>query len=833
MNPRVILGANQDFVAYQWDFGDGYTTTEKAPTHDYLKPGKFTISLKVEDNKGCLAQLTKKSYIASYSPPIINIELSDSLICENESIDFINKTQNTLDIRWSFQDKSFTDKNFTHFFTSADSLDLTVYVKDKNGCEETTTYKNKILILDAAEVKIDISEKAGCAPMNVHFTNETNEAVSYKWEIGDKIYNGKQFNVTFTEPGPIKVTAYTEQAEGCSSIRILDTAVMVYKSHIQAKASNYSGCLPLQSTFTLSSDNIHDVVWDFGDGEISTFTSPTKIYSKPGKYQVRVTFTNEYGCRESATVDRTINVYDTFVEYEVPDPMQICLFEEVTFSGSLGKGEWKWDFGDGNYSDEKEPQHHYTKAGTYTVRLEAINAFDCPIKIDHYLEITVVGVQSTEFDFTVNSCIDHLVELRSHGPDDFEYHWGINDSSMYSGQIVSHDFAKSGYYPIKLTTVDSFGCKMIQLKNELIYYDSCLSFTYYENEDSNKFVLNYAEIQVTNPNLVKVCSAPFEIDFQNPYHSASSWLWIFDDGSTSTEQNPTHEFKYPGTYDIDLIAYYTNGKIDSVLNFSKIIVGDQKVDFSFNSTALCDGFQVEFEDLSEMPVSWHWNFGDGDVSNLQHPHKVYKEEGQYLVNLITTDSWGCTKRAVQNVAVGNPYYYFDFPEYVCAGDSIVIEHNIGGFDSYSWDFGDGTIYNGINPHHFYSESGTYSVQLKAGTMENCERVFSNLHQIKSNKPMANFAIEGDTTGCGTLTVRFKNLSTDASNWKWDFGNGTISTERDPVIDFSAGVYTIQLTAYGGECSDVYTRSDVIEVHHIKADYSFTQSNHCFPYHHKF
>jgi len=49
--------------SHEWDFGDGKTSTESNPTHVYAKPGSYTISLKVTDDRGNTVTETRKDYI--------------------------------------------------------------------------------------------------------------------------------------------------------------------------------------------------------------------------------------------------------------------------------------------------------------------------------------------------------------------------------------------------------------------------------------------------------------------------------------------------------------------------------------------------------------------------------------------------------------------------------------------------------------------------------------------------------------------------------------------------------------------------------------------------
>jgi gliding motility-associated-like protein len=48
---QVLQGAGP--ATYTWDFGDNNTSTNPDPTHTYLQPGTYTITLTVTDNLGC------------------------------------------------------------------------------------------------------------------------------------------------------------------------------------------------------------------------------------------------------------------------------------------------------------------------------------------------------------------------------------------------------------------------------------------------------------------------------------------------------------------------------------------------------------------------------------------------------------------------------------------------------------------------------------------------------------------------------------------------------------------------------------------------------------
>ena len=49
--------------SYQWDFGDGKTSTDASPSHAYARPGGYTISLKVTDDRANTVTEARENYI--------------------------------------------------------------------------------------------------------------------------------------------------------------------------------------------------------------------------------------------------------------------------------------------------------------------------------------------------------------------------------------------------------------------------------------------------------------------------------------------------------------------------------------------------------------------------------------------------------------------------------------------------------------------------------------------------------------------------------------------------------------------------------------------------
>ncbi|OEU42261.1 hypothetical protein BGV40_10505 [Methanosarcina sp. Ant1] len=143
-------------------------------------------------------------------------------------------------------------------------------------------------------------------------------------------------------------------------------------------ASPTSGYVPLKVQFTdKSTGSQTSWRWSFGDGTYSTVKNPVHTYSKAGKYTVSLTVKNAAG---SNTVTKSsfivVNVLRAPIAAFSASPISGKAPSKVQFIDKSVNSptSWKWSFGDGKYSTQKNPAHTYSKAGKYTSSLTVKNA---------------------------------------------------------------------------------------------------------------------------------------------------------------------------------------------------------------------------------------------------------------------------------------------------------------------------------------------------------------------------------------------------------------------------------------------------------------------------
>ncbi len=137
--------------------------------------------------------------------------------------------------------------------------------------------------------------------------------------------------------------------------------------------------------------------------------------------------------------------------------------------------------------------------------------------------------------------------------------------------------------------------------------------------------------------------------------SIDSWSWDFDDGNTSTQQNPLHSYSSSGDYTVELTVTDDEGASSTVSKTITVSEGDQSptADFSYSIDNLTVSFSDGSSDSDGSIDSWSWDFdGDGtEDETVQNPSFTYSSGGSYDVTLTVTDDDGLTDEKTKTVSV--------------------------------------------------------------------------------------------------------------------------------------------------------------------------------------
>lgn len=321
----------------------------------------------------------------------------------------------------------------------------------------------------------------------------------------------------------------------------------------------------------------------------------------------------------------------------------------------------------------------------------------------------------------------------------------------------------------------------------------------------------------------------------------TSWLWDFGDGSTSTQQNPTHIYLTPGSYTVKLTATNIGGS-DPETKTNYITVFPLPIaDFSQDDTIGCIPFTVNFTDLSNSSpsniVSWLWNFGDGNNSTQNNPSHTYTFPGTYSVSLFATDGNNCTGNKIKNGLITvldslNAKFTLN-SNFSCIAPFDVNFTNTsstGTGISYLWDFGDSSPTSSAQnpPAHTYTAFGNYIISLIISNTAGCTDTF--LQTLSINSFSSDFAAS-DSSGCIPFTTGFSATNPSATSFTWTFPGGSpvSSSSGTPSVTYnSPGTYDVTLIAGNAQgCTDTLTIDDFITVFPLPVvNFSASDSNSC-------
>ncbi len=142
-------------------------------------------------------------------------------------------------------------------------------------------------------------------------------------------------------------------------------------------------------------------------------------------------------------------------------PSVLCANVPVSFTdhstastGTISSRGW-W-FGDGGISTSTNPQHLYSSAGTYNVRLIVTNSAGCTDTVNQ----TVVVSPTTNSAFTWNSvCVNSPISFTDQTTGSpVSWSWNFGDGGTSTSQNPAHTFTTAGIYQVRLITANSNGC---------------------------------------------------------------------------------------------------------------------------------------------------------------------------------------------------------------------------------------------------------------------------------------------------------------------------------------------------------------------------------------
>jgi gliding motility-associated-like protein len=816
-------------TSWEWDFGDGGTSTAQNPFHVFTSAGNFTVTLKVTNSGGCSRVLSKTQYIRVSQGVSVNFSNTASQLCHPpDNIQFTNLATGpgTLTHQWLFGDGgSSAGLNPIHTYTAAGSYAVTLITQSDLGCVDT------LVRLFAVTIRDVVSSFAGpdsiCINQSATFTNTSSTGYyTPLWNFGD--------GTTSTDTMPTKAWA----TPGTYPIQLInaygpcnDTVVRPIRV-LGLPVSNFTSndSIDCDAPFTVNFQDLSTGAvgwnWSFGDGGTSTQQNPVHTYTSNGQFTVTLIVTNASGCLDTIVKTNYIRIARpivaiTGVPVEGCIPFSFAPTPNVTAID--GVASYLWDFGDGNTSPLQNPTHIYPIQGTYTVKLFITTNDGC---VDSAVVANAARVGSLPVaDFSaapLSQCVGQIVQFTDLSVPADRWLWDFgNGTGTATAQNPQYAYPDTGVYTIRLIAWNN-GCPDTVIKSN--------------------YITALPPVARFTPGFN--CSNKRQVIFTDNSVLPQTWAWDFGDGTTSTLQNPTHTYANYGNYAVSLTV--TNGSCSHTY-VQTIILFAEQADFANVRDTVCKNEQAVFYVPNTINTSnistYYWDFGDGNAqfgsSVIQH---FYANAGSYTVSLTITDIRGCRDTIVKpnTIRVWGPTSAFA-PSPLTGCRALTVNFTdasttdgVHPITSWAWHYGDGQSQTlSAGPYsHVYDTAGSFTASLKVTDSYGCSDSLAFATPIFVADPQARFS-SADTLTCAGATVAFANTSTGINlTYAWNFGNGNVSNTLTPTTTYLAdGNYPVTLTVTDSiGCVDSLRLTDYIKVRTADASFTVNDSiSSCAPF----
>ncbi len=803
-----------NITSWQWEFGNGNSSTFQNPDASYVTPGVYTVSLTVSDGTNSDTK-TITGYITAYKNPEADFSsINTPSGCVPLTVSF-NDLSTIGDAPidtwiWDFGDGATSNlQSPSHLFAISGTYPVSLQVVDQNNCENTILKPNFVQVSERP-VPFFISTNAGSCvvPHTVDFINSSTGSgnLNYYWIFGDGSTSTDETpSHTYNSMGMYNVTLIVTDNNGCSDTLIRNNYVQITEVEADFFITVADTICPgdLVHFNNISTGGTY-YVWDFGEGTPQVGYHADHIFYTPGNYEITLNASSNGGiCQDSMSINIVVEeVIADFIAvptYGCEIPFDVQFTDQSTNAVS-----WTWYFGDGTQSSLQNPLHTYQMTTvlnnnhqeTYNNILIVESAHGCTDTkyLTDNIEIILpqAGFYANYYDgcaplsvnftntCTYNSTVDNIVS----------WQWDFGDGNTSALQNPSNTFVNDGDYIVNLTITTSLGCTHSFYTTILVGSLQHPDFSF--NQDT-------------------VCASDSVVTFNQSSDTTliDFYLWDFGNSGSGSIIVPDGIYNYTdtGSMNITLTIGYNGCYSDTT--YTDVFYIEGPVALFYDSVECNAPLEYFFSGNIIDADHWYWDFGDGsqiDSTSISPTH-IYPGSGDYLVTLNAyNDETGCsysdqvliTVRDIQSI------FYVD-TTYACINELIyfygapsideVVFSPPGTYYAYLWNFGDSFVdFTDSITNHSYNSPGDYYVSLIVQNVNGC--LDTSLRHIKIYRPEPDF-IADITGGCMPFNVNFTDQSlsdTTIVDWSWDFGDGNYSSLQNPSHLYDqVGNYDVTLT----------------------------------------
>ena len=469
--PALIQFTEQCFASnamafWNWDFGDGGTSTVPSPQHTYTTGGTFYVRLAITDSIDCNDTLILPIQINS--TPVAAFTMQNATGCAPIATFFQANSPGATQFFWDFGDGTTgSGDTITHIYQNAGHYSPRLIVQNAAGCADTLTQFQSVFA-DSINASFSANVTQGCNPLQVQFTNLSTSLsliTSWQWDFGDANLSTLSSPAhTYTMQGIYTVTLVVTNATGC-------TETIQMQNYVQVFAPPQAAFIPVSDTICANTGiqftNLSQVfsppatwAWTFGDANASASQNPYHVYQNAGNFTVTLTVTDQHGCQDSASGNILVHPVPV-AQFSASDSAGCLPLTVDFFAGSAGVLSWDWDFGSAGTAPVNPAQVTFTQSGYHTVTLIVTGIGGCADTLSYTNFIFVDSVHAAFMATAQMGCSPFPVLFSDSSwatSPIVSYAWSFGDSGTSTLQNPIYYYANPGTYNSYLIVIDSMGC---------------------------------------------------------------------------------------------------------------------------------------------------------------------------------------------------------------------------------------------------------------------------------------------------------------------------------------------------------------------------------------
>jgi len=820
-------------LSFQWDFGDGSISGDPVIAHRYDQPGKYTARLRIVeegDRPGRGAELALRVHVRN-TP--VAVPGADTIVAPGEVLEFDGTGSRPSDspitrYHWTFGDGTLASGARTQkSYDAPGKYRAVLRVEDDSAHPCNVGVQTRKVTVNFPPVAEAGADQSAVVDRSVSFDGAASYDIdggieTYSWDMGDgTILDGAKVTHHYAASGDYVVSLAVTDNSGVANNTAIDrmrvgvNAPPVPHFSIPDRPVSVSEAALLDASKTSDADGeILSYHWDFGDGARGEGKVVDYAWTKAGNYTVTLTVVDDSGTTSARQfISMPIRIDAAPVADTGPD--QNVTASVVSFDGSRSADadgdvtEWIWDFGDGATALGQTVSHAYLRPGTYEVSLMVRDDSTAPLNTDRdtmLVTINAAPIADAGPPQTVAPGEEFVVNGRaSVDPDGTiaDHIWTFPNGTEVQGVRAAHSFANPGLNRVRLMVYDDFRGGAAMDESEVL------------------ITVNAQPVAVAGADLLIAPGDSVEFDASHsfdPDGSLVGFRWEFDDlGMPLDARVVERAYVTPGIWSAQLVVTDDSGVANATAGDDRTIRVNHSPVAEAGPEIDSDLLQIDFDasessDADGDALIYQWDFGDGSARGFGRvTTHVYPRSGIFPVTLWVDDGTGLNNaHAVDATTVTintRPVAVAGGNRDVCSGDPILFDASAstdpdGGLLQFSWDFGDGSNSDLINPTKTYETPGIYPVTLRIQNETGTQRGTA-VDRIAALIREGPFADAGkDMTVCTNQQVRFDGSgSTDADGavnaFSWTFGDGGTRSGEKPVYVFERpGDYSVTLTITG-------------------------------------